>query len=212
MNAERRSGFLHRWSRRKIDAREGRLPDNEPAPAIEAEAPPALDESPVAAPPEQTAEQTAEPAPPTMDDVLRLTPESDFSRFVSRGVAPDVKNAALKKLFSDPHYNVMDGLDTYIDDYSQLAPLPESALRKMAASKVFGFFEDEARSAAAALADGERLHPASGGGDTPHARDAVDAGAVDAGAADAPSLPAPADSSAAQPATAEPAPTARSKP
>jgi hypothetical protein len=29
-----------------------------------------------------------------------------------------VKNAAMKKLFADPHFNVMDRLDIYIDDYS----------------------------------------------------------------------------------------------
>ena len=30
----------------------------------------------------------------------------------------------MKKLFSDPHFNVMDGLDTYIDDYGKPDPLP----------------------------------------------------------------------------------------
>jgi hypothetical protein len=39
-------------------------------------------------------------------------------------VAPEVKNAAFKKLFADPHFNVMDGLDIYIDDYSKPDPLP----------------------------------------------------------------------------------------
>ena len=36
-----------------------------------------------------------------------------------------------KTLFQDPHYNVMDGLDTYIDDYSKPDPLPEGWLEKM---------------------------------------------------------------------------------
>ena len=30
----------------------------------------------------------------------------------------------MKKLFADPHYNVMDGLDVYIDDYSKPDPIP----------------------------------------------------------------------------------------
>ena len=30
----------------------------------------------------------------------------------------------MKKLFSDPHFNVMDGLDTYIDDYGKPDPIP----------------------------------------------------------------------------------------
>ncbi len=45
--------------------------------------------------------------------------DSDFKPFVAKNVAPEVKNAAFKKLFADPHFNVMDGLDTYIDDYSK---------------------------------------------------------------------------------------------
>jgi hypothetical protein len=39
-----------------------------------------------------------------------------------------LRRAALKKLFSDPHFNIMDGLDTYIDDYSQPNPLPAAML------------------------------------------------------------------------------------
>jgi hypothetical protein len=58
-------------------------------------------------------------------------------------VDPDVKNAALKKLFTDPHYNVMDGLDIYIDDYGKPDPLPAGMLRKMAQSKFLGLFDDE---------------------------------------------------------------------
>jgi hypothetical protein len=47
----------------------------------------------------------------------------------ARDVAPEVKNAAIKKLFADPHFNVMDGLDTYIDDYSKPDPIPPEMLR-----------------------------------------------------------------------------------
>jgi hypothetical protein len=73
-----------------------------------------------------------------------LTPDSDFTRFVAPGVDTGVKNAALKKLFSTPHFNVMDGLDTYIDDYGQPDPLPEGMLRQMAQSHALGLFADEA--------------------------------------------------------------------
>jgi hypothetical protein len=61
---------------------------------------------------------------------------------VASDVQPEVKNAALKKLFSDPHYNVMDGLDTYIDDYSQPDPLPPGMLEKMAQSAFLGLFTE----------------------------------------------------------------------
>ena len=68
----------------------------------------------------------AEAAPqlPTLADVAALTRESDYSRFMATGVDGSVRNAALKKLFSDPHFNIMDGLDTYIDDYNKPDPLP----------------------------------------------------------------------------------------
>jgi Protein of unknown function (DUF3306) len=84
-----------------------------------------------------------QPPLPTMADVAALTRESDFSRFVARSVQPDVKNAALSKLFTDPHFNVMDGLDTYIDDYGKPDPLPEGMLRKLAHAHVLGLFDHE---------------------------------------------------------------------
>ena len=70
-------------------------------------------------------------------------------------------NAALKKLFSDPHFNVMDGLDTYIDDYGKPDPLPPVMLRRMAQSTFLGLFDDEQprrtqRRAAAGCTDAER--------------------------------------------------------
>ncbi|MBL8288622.1 MAG: DUF3306 domain-containing protein, partial [Rubrivivax sp.] len=50
----------------------------------------------------------AQPAPlPTLADVAALTRQSDFSRFVAPGVDGVVKNAALRKLFGDPRFNVM---------------------------------------------------------------------------------------------------------
>jgi hypothetical protein len=49
----------------------------------------------------------------------------------------------MKKLFADPHFNVMDGLDIYIDDYSVSEPIPESMLRQMASAKFLKLFDDE---------------------------------------------------------------------
>ena len=62
---------------------------------------------------------------------------------MARGVAPDVKNVAMKKLFSDPHFNVMDRMDIYIDDYSQPDPLPMAMLRQMTSAKTLNLFDDE---------------------------------------------------------------------
>jgi hypothetical protein len=39
---------------------------------------------------------------------------------------PDaLKRQALKKLFTQPQFNVMDGLDVYVDDYSVSVPIPD---------------------------------------------------------------------------------------
>ena len=122
--------FFTRWSRRKAEA----APQAPPVEAAPAVAEPA---TPVALEPEPP-----EP-PPTLEDTSSLTPSSDFTRFVAADVTPEVKNAALKKLFADPHFNVMDGLDTYIDDYNKPDPLPEGWLRKMVQSQLLGLFDDE---------------------------------------------------------------------
>ena len=62
---------------------------------------------------------------------------------MGQGVAPEVKNAAMKKLFADPHFNVMDRMDIYIDDYSQPDPLPLAMLRQMNGAKFLNLFDDE---------------------------------------------------------------------
>jgi len=138
-------GFLGRWSQRKQDARQGKPlaePERptEPTPAPVAPtatpAPVSVASLPLQAPP-------PEPPPPTLQDVQALRQDSDYTPFVARGVDPSVRNAAMKKLFTDPHYNVMDRLDTYIDDYSQPDPLPASMLRKMASAQFLKLVDDE---------------------------------------------------------------------
>ena len=125
--------FLSRWSRRKAAERRG-----EP----EAEAPPPAEVAPVAAPEPAPGEPVAEEPPPlTLEDAAKLTPADDFSPFVAQGVDETVKRAALKKLFADPHFNVMDGLDTYIDDYSQPDPIPPEMLRELRHAASLRLFE-----------------------------------------------------------------------
>jgi hypothetical protein len=136
-------GFFSRWSRRKAG-----VPDPEPPPAA-APVAASVAPGPAAAPAPATAGEgaPAEP-PPTLDDVAALdTASADFTRFVARDVDPTVKNAALKKLFADPQWNVMDGLDIYIDDYGKPSPLPESVLRQMVQAQFLGLFQDEEREA-----------------------------------------------------------------
>jgi hypothetical protein len=152
------AGFLSRWSRRKVDERAGRpLDEPQPAPPMaHGDSRPTKPEplaSAVATPaasattsgagaPVHPGGQTEKPTP-TLADVQQLTPESDFTGFMARGVAPDVKNAAMKKLFADPHFNVMDRLDIYIDDYGLPDPLPLEMLRQMTSAKTLNLFDDE---------------------------------------------------------------------
>jgi hypothetical protein len=72
---------------------------------------------------------------PTLRDIALLNAESDYSAFVAAGVDRTVHRAAMKKLFSDPHFNVMDGLDIYIDDYTKPSPLSASMLAALQHAK-----------------------------------------------------------------------------
>ena len=140
-------GFLGRWSQRKVDVRQGK-PVVEPE-AVVTPAPLPVAAAPVPAPvppqPASNAEVKPEVPAPTLEDVQALGRESDYTPFVARNVDPAVRNAAMKKLFTDPHYNVMDRLDTYIDDYSQPDPLPASMLRKMASAQFLKLLDEETR-------------------------------------------------------------------
>ncbi len=98
--------FLSRWSQRKQQAR------------VEEQSPPP---APVAQPDK----------PPELPSLESLTTDSDYRGFLHPKVDESLRRAALKKLFSDPHFNVMDGLDTYIDDYSISDPLPAAMLAEL---------------------------------------------------------------------------------
>lgn len=131
-------GFLGRWSQRKQAVREGKTLEE---PVQVESTPDAL--APTDEPKTHPIEAPEKLAPPTLQDVQNLSSQSDFIPFVARDVAPEVRNAAMKKLFADPHYNVMDGLDIYIDDYSKPDPLPLSMLRQMASAKFLNLFDDD---------------------------------------------------------------------
>lgn len=150
--------FFSRWSRRKVQKQAGEvlpevpfagvsgaepnaapkaahpLPASTTRAAVPAEAAPAQGDNPPAA-------QEKAP-PPTLADVAKLTKDSDFSRFVGKDVSPDVRNAAMKKLFADPHFNVMDGLDIYIDDYSIPSPMSKDFARTLASAKFMKLFDE----------------------------------------------------------------------
>lgn len=103
---EASEGFLRRWSRLKREAEESAAP---------------LPAAPETAAPDA-------PALPTLEDVAALGPDSDYSAFMAQGVDRSLRRLAMKKLFADPHFNTMDGLDIYIGDYTQASPVPAAML------------------------------------------------------------------------------------
>jgi hypothetical protein len=159
------AGFLSRWSRRKADVREGRAVVEEVRAPVAASATTLSKTPPNAALATQSgktqaavqnanataAANAANKAPhdqasqpvPTMEDVQQLNADSNFASFMSSKVAPEVKNAAMKKLFADPHFNVMDGLDIYIDDYGIPDPLPAGMLEQMTSIDGLNLFNDK---------------------------------------------------------------------
>lgn len=114
------SRFLARWSRLK----RGPAPAPAPAPA---DAP--ADAAPLPELPPRAATQAGavEGLPP----VETLDFDADFTAFLARQVDESVRRAAMRKLFSDPHFNRMDGLDVYIDDYGAATPIPPEVLARL---------------------------------------------------------------------------------
>ena len=127
--------FLSRWSRRKLASTAG--PDRPTADAIPEKPAPAIlkpggiqSATPVVPPTSDLAPVQGEPPEP-LQSVDSLTPDSNFEPFMNAKVDPETRRQALKTLFTDPRFNVMDGLDVYIDDYSKPDPLPAGWLEKM---------------------------------------------------------------------------------
>jgi len=164
--------FLSRWSRRKQQAREQQ-----------------------AAPPAAVTPATQD-KPPELPPVEGLNMDSDFRGFLHPKVDESLRRAALKKLFHEPHFNVMDGLDIYIDDYSVSDPIPDAMLKTMKHAQDIIVAGNERREEAAKLeaaqleeAQRQRLAAAEGG-----------AGAAAAELpADQPEPAAPAEALAAKP-------------
>lgn len=121
---------LRRWSNRKLAAANAGESPLAHLPAETVTPAPAETVTAVTAAPQAL----ITPAPhdePLLPAVDTLTFDSDFSAFMQPRVAETVKREALKKLFADPRFNVMDGLDTYIDDYSIPSPLDPEIIKDM---------------------------------------------------------------------------------
>ena len=203
-----RAGFsLKRWSQRKLAA--ARAATVSTASPVSGTQVPATHAVPAPTTPSAngtTPGSSINNAPPEASElppVDSLTIESDFAAFLQPQVAEGLKRKALKQLFRDPHFNAMDGLDVYIDDYSLPDPIAPELVRELVQSRyvlnppptrvnVEGVVEDvppEEIDKAAPTAESERL--------AEPARDATTAGP----AQPAPNIPSVAD---LRPATDEP--------
>ncbi|MEY4496614.1 MAG: hypothetical protein RL744_1678 [Pseudomonadota bacterium] len=129
-------GFLNRWSRLKSG--EQLEPEKKPTDQLKQE----LASSSEASNPNAVAQDG--PPSATLEDVEKIDRFApDFSAFMKPDVDPAVQQAAMKKMFSDPHFNVMDGLDIYIDDYSKPDPIPLEMLKRMVQSDMLNIFRKD---------------------------------------------------------------------
>jgi Protein of unknown function (DUF3306) len=154
------AGFLSRWSQRKREQTSELRQEpgiaapvahadqqRPPTPLTPAAAPEPIHEMAPEMAPNRAPSMAPKPNAPaklTLADVEQLTAQSDFSAFTAKSVDADVRNAAMKKLFhGEPQFNVMDGLDVYIDDYNTPDPLPKAIMRTMLQARALGLLDDE---------------------------------------------------------------------
>jgi hypothetical protein len=116
---------LKRWSRRKLEAARAETPRDAPPEPVAAAAPPQP------AQPAQQAGAVAQSTDAPLPPIESLTIDSEFAAFFKPDVAEATKRAALKQLFRDPRFNIMDGLDVYIEDYTQPDPISPEMMKQL---------------------------------------------------------------------------------
>ena len=127
--AGNRNGFLSRWSTRKLAAtRPDAVPERNVATADGSL--PADTQLPADAP------------LPELSPLDQLTPDSDFSGFMNAKVDDAVRRLALKKLFTDPRLNIVDGLDDYAEDYTLMEALAPGVAEQLAHARTTLFGPD----------------------------------------------------------------------
>ena len=160
--------FLTRWSRLK--ARD-KTPEAEPPPVARADAPA---EAPLAEaqPGPASGAEVEPPGDEDMPPLESLTPDSDFSSFMSPRVSAGLRKQALRKLFRSAKFNVISELDDYIDDYRNYPALGDIVTSDMkhAAARLL---KKQMEAAQAAAADDAAAGTAAGCAATPDSTDAA---------------------------------------
>ncbi|HWT54306.1 MAG TPA: DUF3306 domain-containing protein [Rhodocyclaceae bacterium] len=112
----RKEAFLDRWSRVKREVKAGAVPPG-------------------------TVEAAEAPRLPSLEMLATQGLEADFVPFMQKGVAEATKRAAIQQLFKQPVFNVMDGLDVYIEDFNIYKPLTAAELPGLAHARAILFPE-----------------------------------------------------------------------
>ena len=113
--AQDKEEFLKRWSRLKREQAEKPLPQKSESPE----------------------------KPPELPPVDKLTPDSEFSGFMHPKVEDALRRAALKKLFSDPHFNIPDPYEAYSGDWTVGEPISPELLATLNQARTVLFPEEE---------------------------------------------------------------------
>ena len=135
--SQEKEPFLARWSRLK---REAPASSEESAPASAKDAAPA----------------------PSVPPIETLTPQSDFAPFMHPKVGDELRRAALKKLFTDPHFNVPDPFEPFSGNWNDAEALSPELLATLNQARTVLFTEPEKKPAA---------EPQPTANDTPRADD-----------------------------------------
>jgi Protein of unknown function (DUF3306) len=101
---------------------------------------------------EKKEEESPKPSLPPVD---KLTPESDFTGFMHPKVEDALRRVALKKLFSDPRFNVPDPYEAYSGDWTGGEPIPEEMLAALNQAKRLLFDEKKKEEAKEQVASEE---------------------------------------------------------
>ena len=70
-----------------------------------------------------------------LPDLASISLVEDFTPFMQAKVPQLLRQQALKALFKEPHFNIMDGLDTYIDDYTVFEPITPEVMATLSSWK-----------------------------------------------------------------------------
>ena len=128
-------------------------------------------------------------SPPPLPALDTLGPDSDFSAFMHPKVDPLLRRAALATLFRSPQFQAMDGLDVYVGDYSNPAPLAPAVAAGLRHARALLARDD------AAEEDGQGVRataghstPAASPGQQPAPAAPAASGSAMAGAGDGPAV------------------------